>query len=359
MENKENNKRNIRPISDLEKLELKKRILRSVDRYKGRRRRYGYVAGIAASIVFLIGAGLYIYEAPTETIEDYVRSAKVIDAKAIEEVVLVLGEGENVGIANGEPDITYSETGEKVNIGDSSSIQQKALKDQKTVYNTLLVPYGKRSKITLSDNSVIWLNSGSRLTYPVVFQEDRREVYLEGEAIFEVAHDAKQPFVVLSEGQEVEVLGTVFNVSSYGDENNVKTVLKSGSVQINCQDPRSGQYKEKLRITPGTLVVYNKQNKKIQSENVNVDHYFSWREGMLIFKNDNLQFIMKKLSRYYNMEINIQDTALANETFSGYLDLKEDIGMVLETIKGTTDMEYLRLNETKISINKKSQMNMK
>lgn len=359
MKDKKLDKINVDPISDLEKIQLRKRIFQSVSTFKSRRKRNRYIAGMVASIVLLIGGVFYLNKISTESIEDFVKSSRIIPENNTDEVVLILGEGENVDIASGDPTITYSETGKEIKIGNSNSIQQKVSKGQKVVYNTLLVPYGKRSKIALSDGSIIWLNSGSRLTYPVVFQASDRKVYLEGEAIFEVAHDAQRPFVVLSEGQEIEVLGTVFNVSCYGDENVVKTVLKSGSIQINYLHPNSGTAQKTLKITPGTLAVYDKQNRNMESKTVDVDQYFSWREGMLIFKNDNLRFIMKKLSRYYNMEISIDDPDLANETFSGYLDLKEEIERVLETFKGTTDLNYSRIDKTKISINKKSQMDMK
>ncbi len=359
MKDKKLDKINVDPISDLEKIQLRKRIFQSVSTFKSRRKRNRYIAGMVASIVLLIGGVFYLNKISTESIEDFVKSSRIIPENNTDEVVLILGEGENVDITSGEPTITYSETGKEVRIGNSSFIQQKVSKGQEVVYNTLLVPYGKRSKIVLSDGSIIWLNSGSRLTYPVVFQVSDRKVYLEGEAIFEVAHDVKRPFAVLSEGQEIEVLGTVFNVSCYGDENVVKTVLKSGSIQINYLYPNSGTAQKTLKITPGTLAVYDKLNRNMESKTVDVDKYFSWREGVLIFKNDNLRFIMKKLSRYYNIEISIDDPDLANETFSGYLDLKEEIERVLEIFKGTTDLNYSRIDKTKISINKKNQMDMK
>ena len=160
--------------------------------------------------------------------------------------------------------------------------------------------------------------------FPASFSEEKREVYLEGEAIFEVTHNKKQPFIVKSKDQDIEVLGTVFNVSNYADDDSIFTVLKSGSVQINYNNDNLISSKSHLKIVPNTLATYNKKDKNVFTKTVDVETYFSWRDGVFIFKNDALKTIMKKLSRYYNVDIIINDYNLSNQTFSGYLDVNED-----------------------------------
>lgn len=339
-------------LSDSEKVALKSKIYKSVDRLKQRRLHIRYAIGTAASIAALLTLGLY-FNRPVETsITDFVKSAKKVDVNSSDKVVLILNKGENVEVEEDSSDISYSATGEKVNVGGSKVVDQSATSSEKeTIFNTVLVPYGKRSNLRLSDGSMVWLNSGSRLVYPAVFKGDKREVYLEGEAIFDVAHDADHPFMVLSESQEIEVLGTVFNVSNYLDDTRVNTVLKSGSVKIQYRSDVAGRVAENIKITPGTLASYDKKNRKVTSEKVNVDHYFSWREGVFIFKNDNLEHIMKRLARYYNVNIEIENPTLAGETFSGYLDLREDVEKVIGIIKETTPLEYTQINEKRISIN--------
>jgi ferric-dicitrate binding protein FerR (iron transport regulator) len=268
-------------------------------------------------------------------------------------VTLILGEGENLKIDEKITSINYSDSGEEVTIGATKTVSQQTLKNNKLVYNTLIVPYGKRSKIQLSDGSIVWLNSGSRLVYPIVFKGEKREVHLEGEGIFEVAYNKNQPFIVISQNQEAEVLGTVFGITNYLDENSINTVLKSGSVQISYTNALSSN-SDKMKITPGTIASYNKKSKAIISEKVNVDQYFSWRDGVLIFKNNDLKFIMKKLSRYYNIEIEISEFKYnkdnEGETFSGYLDLNEDLDKVIKNIQMSTNMKY-RFIENKLIIN--------
>tara|TARA_R110000868_G_scaffold184479_7_gene426111 strand:+ start:26 stop:502 length:477 start_codon:yes stop_codon:yes gene_type:complete len=156
--------------------------------------------------------------------------------------------------------------------------------------------------------------------------------------------------MVLSEGQEIEVLGTVFNVSNYLDEGSIHTVLKSGSVRISYGENSVISGRDQLQIVPGTMASYDRSSRNMSSREVDVDQYFSWRDGVLIFKNDDLGYIMKRLSRYYNVEIDMGDGAMEKETFSGYLDMKEDIEKVIETIREAMDLEYERINDNKITI---------
>ena len=340
-------------LTNREKEHLKSRLLGSVRSLKARRRRTKYSIGIsmAASIALIVGLWLFFEGNATQSISDFAKRSTHSNKMEADEVVLVLEEGENVAVEEETARINYSASGEQVSIGNHKAIKQKATKDQKLVYNTLIVPYGKRSVLELSDGSTVWLNSGSRLVYPVVFNKDKREVYLEGEAIFKVTHNKKHPFMVLSEGQEIEVLGTEFNVSSYLDDESISTVLKSGSIRIHYGKKKMLSAKDHLQINPGTMASYNRAKGSMGSKEVDVDRYFSWRNGELIFRNDNLEYIMKKLSRYYNVEITIVDQSSGQGTFSGHLDLKEDLDKVIGIIKETTDLKYQWIEDNKIIIN--------
>lgn len=340
------------PITGLEKNVLKNKILKSVENLPKRKRRaQNVVIGTIVSVLFLGGFGVYFLNTPTTSIIEFVKTSEDIDLNNTDNVVLILGEGENLNIGEENSTINYSKTGQKVTIGSNKEVDQETSKNKKTLYNTLLVPYGKRTKIKLSDGTIVWLNSGSKMVYPAVFNGDKRELYLEGEAIFDVAHNKSKPFIVISENQEIEVLGTVFGVTNYKDENALNTVLKSGSVQISYnKDASSNLLTDKMKISPGTKASFNKKTKSMVSEKVNVDHCFSWRDGVFIFKNDDLRHITKRISRYYNLKIEIDNVDLAKETFSGYLDLNDDIDKVIQNIKASTNMNYT-LVEDKIIIN--------
>ncbi|TCK80785.1 FecR family protein [Albibacterium bauzanense] len=344
---KDSNTNETPSLTQEEKDNLKKRITHSIFSYK-RKLRIKYA--IAASLILFLSIGLFLHynhSTPLQSIdnEKYTSLLQNLNADTLQNVTLVLNENQNIDIADNNSSISYSSTGEKIKIGNSQIVDDNT----RVTMNTLIVPYGKRTKLQLSDGSTVWLNSGSKLAYPASFNEDKRKVYLEGEAIFEVTHDKSHPFMVIAKDFEIEVLGTVFNVSNYSDDPSINTVLKNGSVKI--------QYKgnsikdQSLIIKPGTFASYSKDSRSISTATVDVDKYFSWRDGIIIFKNDNLKDIMKQLSRYYNASIEIKNKRLENQTFSGSLDLKETVEQVLNIIKETSDFEFEKTTNNQFIIN--------
>ena len=187
------------------------------------------------------------------------------------------------------------------------------------------------------------MNSGSKLTYLANFEEDKREAYLEGEAIFEVTHNKERPFYVFTKDNRVEVLGTVFNVSNYSDDDFTETTLKSGSVEIKYAS-NSLFSSSTTRITPGTMATYNRTTKEISKKVVNVDEYMSWRDGIFIFHSESLINILRKVSRYYNVKITVNEKALKKLKFSGSLDLKETIEEVMQLLKESTKFNYQKID---------------
>jgi len=343
-------------MNDKEKKELRERIITSAYAYKTKRKRLFYSISIAASVMVILSIGFYQYNFSEPSITEFAESSEGIEIESANDVQLFLSGDKKVAIQNNNSSIAYQTSGREVNIADSLGKRQEIVLDDPNEFNTLVVPYGKRSKIVLSDGTMVWLNSGSKLTYPATFKGKNREVFLTGEAIFDVSHNAEHPFKVLSKGHTIEVLGTVFNVSNYPDDNNIKTVLKSGSVEISYKSDSFFKSEEKTKIRPGTMAVYNKATPQVNTKDVEVENYFSWREGVLIFKNNNLKYIMKKLGRYYNVDVNFEDLELENETFSGHLNLKDSIESVLMTLQGATDFKYKITNNGSLIINKSENM---
>ncbi|MGV8814383.1 MAG: FecR family protein [Gelidibacter sp.] len=337
-------------ITDKEKKQLRNRISLSVSKYIQRQRYLKYGFGLSAACIlafFVLTQNENIHQ-QSSPIDNFVKTLVVQPIPG--QIQLVLGDQQNINIEETETAISYSNTGEQITIGNSKSVNQKTLKDQKVVFNTLIVPYGKRSSIELADGSKVWLNSGSKLVFPAAFTKEKREVYLEGEGIFEVAHDALHPFIVKSGDQNIEVLGTIFNVSNYNDDHAINTVLKSGSVKISYNNSKSLNFNESVVLSPNTMAVYDRNDNSIKTQKVDVQKYFSWRDGIFIFKNDSLESIMKKVSRYYNIAIVINDKELASTTFSGFLDVNENVENVIKTIQETTKFDYTIINN-KLNIN--------
>ncbi|NJB82783.1 FecR family protein [Wenyingzhuangia aestuarii] len=324
-------------ITEFEKELLKKRIFNSITQLQVKRR--NYVIGIAASIALVIAGGWYLQmQKSSSELNKFAMLSKNVDVQDSEKVTLILDENKGLAIDGDNTPISYSKTGEEISIG----TQEKVNQQQKNNFNTLVVPYGKRSSLVLSDGTKVWLNSGSKFIYPAQFTGAKREVYLIGEAVFDVAHDKKHPFKVLSDHQEIEVLGTVFNVSSYEDELESFVVLKKGSVKVShtVKDNFFFNKKKSQIITPGTLTKINRETGLVSSEQVDVKQYFSWKHGLLILEKSKLSYIMRKLSRYYNISISIEDEKLNNETFSGALDLSESIQEVLQIINKSVDVRF-------------------
>lgn|SRR5690606_13340428 len=334
-------------LTQEEKDTLKKRIVYSIFSYK-RKLRIKYA--IAASLILFLSIGLFFHHnkpSVSQSIinEEYTSRLQNLSIDTLQNVTLVLGENQNIDITDDNSSIYYSSTGEKIRIGNSQVVDDIT----SVAINTIIVPYGKRTKVRLSDSSIVWLNSGSKLAYPASFNKDKRRVYLEGEAIFDVAHDKSHPFTVIAKDFEIEVLGTVFNVSNYPDDLSINTVLKDGSVKI--QYKGNSVTDQSIIIKPGTLASYSKGSRNISTATVDIDKYFSWREGIIIFKNDNLKDIMKQISRYYNASIEIKNKQLENQTFSGSLDLKETVEQVLNVIKETSDFKFEKITNSQFIIN--------
>lgn len=169
---------------------------------------------------------------------------------------------------------------------------------------------GDKATVVLPDGTDVILNSASRLSYLADFGKDERRVQLEGEGYFNVAHDTRHTFIVQMGEVEVQVLGTVFNVSAYTDDQDVTVVLLEGKVGIST--PSSS-----LTLMPGEKVSYNKSTHRLTTEKVLPEDYVSWTQGNLYFQNESLKNIMTALSRMYDVTIRIDSPRIADERFTG------------------------------------------
>ena len=300
---------------------------------------------LLASIVTSIG---YFNSKPTNEIVNFAQT--LTNIKARNETCIILQNGEEVKIYKKQSQIKYDAKGENIVIDSEKKIVQN-VNNIKTVYNTVIVPYGKRTQITLSEGTKVWLNSGSKFVYPALFSGNKREVYVDGEAVFEVTHMNDRAFIVSTKDFDIKVLGTVFNVCAYSEDQNSSAVLEKGKIELIS---RGGSFlsAEKYDITPGTMIVFDRNQNTFEQQKVNTQKYLSWREGYMILNSERLEIILRKLSRYYNIEMVISDDKLKNETFSGYLDLKNSPEDVLSIINETSPLSYSS-SQDKIFINPK------
>ena len=298
----------------------------------------------AAILVFLIGIGYFFTQQKSNS------NLPSIDKNAI---TLELGNG-NIQIITEDGESTIVDKKGKLvglqkgNVLNYNSVTSD-LDSSKPIYNELTIPYGKTFKLVLSDGTTIHLNAGSSIKYPVKFIEGtQREVFLKGEAFFDVIKNANHPFVVNVNDLNVRVLGTKFNVSSYPEDRNINTVLVEGSVALHDKDDTYNASTAFL-LEPGYKGEWNPDSKETTMSKVDTNEYTSWIEGRMIFRNAPFKIIRKKLERKYNVSIKNNNKILEERTYNAVFDI-ESIEQVLRTLNEIYSIEYT-IDKNEIIIN--------
>jgi len=246
-------------------------------------------------------------------------------------------EGEEVKIAYNNDDIA---------INDNKIVLKNDLPaNENHALHELVVPWGKRSLLTLSDGSRIWVNAGTRVAYPVTFDKKKREIFVDGEIYAEISHDKNRPFIVKTEKMDVEVLGTKFDVMAYKKDTVQNIILVSGSVKIH-----NNRQNKAIVLSPNEMYSFGNELSKIQK--VDVEEYISWRTGIYQYNSESLGKIIECLSHYYGCSINCSSPQVSQMKFSGKLDLKDKLDMVLGGIAQTAPIAYRYDNGVYIITNK-------
>lgn len=235
-----------------------------------------------------------------------------------------------------------------VNSETNALVYEKDVALQALIKNTIKVPYGKRFKLTLSDGTTVHLNSGSLFTYPISFIEGMdREVHISGEAFFDVSSDSLRTFKVHSTGSFAEVFGTKFNFKNYEEDNFSEIILTEGSLGVKNIIDKS----EVVIIKPGDMARVDYSLGKIELSKVNTVLYTSWVDGRVIFRNENIDSMITKLERIYDVII-INNNVELNKMFinATFLTEKEAIQDVLEYLVKIYNVDYQIMNN-KIIIN--------
>ena len=206
------------------------------------------------------------------------------------------------------------------------------------VYNEVFSSLDAITKVTLPDGSNVWLNHSSSFRYPASFQGYTRNVELKGEGYFEVAHNPKIPFIVKTGEIQVKASGTTFDILAYPEEDRIETSLIEGSVELQKTE-MDGTIVNLLEMKPADLVVFNKISKEISTRTVSDDRYFSWKAGKLVFNREPMGEVVKKLSRWFNVEIQIKDPELFELTYTATF-INESLPQVMELIAMVTPVKY-------------------
>ncbi|MEO1011627.1 MAG: FecR domain-containing protein [Bacteroidota bacterium] len=311
----------------------KKQLLRLIEKEKKqyRLKRFYRAIKYAAAILFLIGIAYvfkngYFTEAPKVKIPSDSITLQLENGN-----IEVINENGTTQVLDAEGKVVGAQKGNQLVYDDDAQIRELR-------HNTLTVPFGKQFEVKLSDGTKIYMNAGSVLKYPVKFiAGNKREVFLTGEAFFDVAPDSTHVFVVNAKTLNVEVLGTAFNVSAYPEDFNTDVVLVEGSVGMYAN---TKTLSEGTMIKPGFRGSFNELLKKTTTEAVDVGVYTSWMDGSLVFRNMPLKSIVRKLERQYNMEIIIVNEELKDETFNATFRNKPPLDKILNSFRRSYGIKH-------------------
>lgn len=307
------------------------------------------VASVAA-VLLMVAAGLFYYPHKEKHVPVQIsQSADDINPGG-NKAFLTLGDGKRIdltSVKNGElakqsgVKITKTSAGQLVYHAANLSPQTEKVK----VYNTIETPNGGQYQIILPDGSKVWLNAASSLRFPASFTRlvNRKVELLSGEAYFEIAKDKKHPFIVKTHNQEVEVLGTHFNISAYEEEHAIRTTLLEGRVKVYANGVEKILKPNQQATLRGT---------KIEIEDVDAAYHIAWKNGYFLFNSESLESIMNTLSRWYNIEVLFKDPALKTRTFIGTISRFEKITKVLNMLE-RTEVASFEINGNKIIIDKR------
>ncbi|WP_270089823.1 FecR family protein [Sphingobacterium sp. SYP-B4668] len=307
-----------------------------------------WATSVAACLTICTGIYYYLsvpaqqYSAPT-----FVTEYRDIPA-AQDLAILITSGGDSIALDKLSPGTSIQEGLLHISKNMNGEIQyQASTQDSPSshqAYNTIFTPKGTKYKIVLSDGTKVWLNAGATLRFPVHFALHERRVKLQGEAYFDVTHQEAQsstkatlPFIVETNRQDIKVLGTQFNVSAYVDDDEETTTLIKGKVEVTAFSDQSRDH----RIGKETLFP-NQQaqlSNRLMKQIVDVSSDIAWVNGDFLFNKESLSEIMKKIGRWYNVDVHFENN-VGNLQFSGAISRKQHLSAVLQMLKATNQLDF-------------------
>lgn len=253
---------------------------------------------------------------------------------------LQLEGGQEILLMPGKDDEIVEKTGGRITSSIGGIVYNRDVaSEQEPEYNVLRTERGGEYSVVLSDGTKVKINAATSLRFPVVFDSEKREVYLSGEAYFEVEKDTDRPFYVITDAMKIRVYGTSFNVNTYGDK--IQTVLVQGRIGIQgIASPKE------YEVRPSELAEFNREGKFVGIRKVDVEAYVGWKDGVLIFENESLEHIMDVLALWYDVDIVFRNPELKEYNFGGYLKKYENIDVILDAISRIVGVKFVVKDKT-------------
>lgn len=323
------------PASKKEKLWVRIKATNQQNKRK-RTERYFYTS-IAASLVLLFTmAGFFYYF-------DYPESKQLVSIESVmkpteytDEIQLILGDKKGLNINDESSKLQYNEKG-KLSISSDKDHQQIDQEEAEAVYNQLIVPSAKRSFIELSDGTKVWVNANTRVVYPITFNKQTREIYVDGEIYLEVHPDKEHPFIVKTKSLNVNVLGTSFNVLARESELETSVVLVTGKVNVAIDNQKAAI------LQPSQMFSYNSGKSEVRV--VDVADYVSWKDGIYNFDDECFSIVLQKLSAYYGKKFIVSPQAAVLRC-SGTLSLQDNLTEILNGLESTVPVFFSNESES-------------
>lgn len=304
----------------------------------------------AAAILLLLSAGSYFLLHKPE-VQQIAQIQKQDITPGRNQATLTLANGRKIVLTkslNGNL-AQQGNTAIQVNAGTALTYISKGINSSagQMQYNTLSTTRGEQSPyvLILGDGTKVWLNAASSITYPVAFNGKDRQVKITGEAYFEVVHNAAHPFKVTVKGQTIEDIGTTFNINAYDDEPVIKTTLVSGSIKVANKD-------QSALLKPGQVAITHANQSKIQINNIDTEGVVAWKNGYFLFDRENLESIMRKVSRWYNVDIQFSSDQCKKSAYWGSITRYTNVSKVLKMLE-ETGHEHFSIADQKIIVTEK------
>jgi transmembrane sensor len=289
---------------------------------------------------FAVAAVLLVFLTPAIWL--FLKEHKMNQALASNQIQLTLANGKTVELDSAQLEVLQTEGAA---LKGTALVYKPETKlpdgTQQSNINVLTVPNGKYTRLELGDGTKVWINAGSKLSYPVPFASSKREVTLEGEAYFEVSHNADRPFVVHVKAVDISVLGTGFGISTFG--NQVSTALEHGKVRLDA----GGQ---SLVLLPGELGAYKEESKSLTKSEADLRLYTAWKDLDIYFSGNTLEEITSRLAREYNVTFVFEKEKLKNLHFTIDMPKQAELGKILNNIKFSSDEVDFVLKGNEVSV---------
>lgn len=299
-------------------------------------------------LVFSIGTAIpyfYFTQSGEKFTELPISSSGFNDAK------LILSGGEEILLKEKQTDLQFNSAGNQIKINKDSILNYNRKIDNNAMAQ-IVIPYGKRSNILLSDGTMVWLNAGSKLIFPQKFSGKTRKVFLKGEAYFVVFKNKDVPFIVGTDKLNVTVHGTKFNMRDNDSDNELEVILVEGAVSLK-ENGVMNLFGKEIQLIPNQKAVFNKTDNIMSVEsNIDVAYYISWKEGLLEFNKESILNVFNRLSRFYNVRFATESSVELNKKISGKLDLKESLEEVLKVVSDAAPVTF-RIEKDKVIVNSK------